>query len=90
MRGLGAVYAINLDGGTSTQMVIGQQLVSHPKTEGGVKVGNALLVEYKGLASIPTPLSIPPTEFQTGRPTPVVPNGQNRHEPPKKPFSFLD
>lgn len=40
----GAFYAINLDGGSSTQMVVNGQLTSSPKRSGGERVGNAVVV----------------------------------------------
>ena len=44
MRELGAYNAMNLDGGSSTQMVYNGKLVNLPTVEGGGKVTNALLV----------------------------------------------
>lgn len=41
---LSAVEAINLDGGTSTQMVVNNTLVNYPTTKGGSRVTNALLI----------------------------------------------
>ena len=44
MRELGAYYAMNLDGGSSTQMFYKGQLVNTPTVKGGGKVTNALLI----------------------------------------------
>ena len=41
---LGCIRAMNLDGGTSTQMVIDKTIVSNPSVKGGTKVTNALLI----------------------------------------------
>ncbi len=44
MHQLGAVEAMNLDGGSSTQMVVGGRLVNTPSVPQGVAVNNCLLV----------------------------------------------
>ena len=41
---LGAYNAMNLDGGTSTQMVVNGKLVNNPNVKGGCKVTNALVI----------------------------------------------
>jgi len=44
MHDLGAYNAMNLDGGSSTQMVVGGKLVNYPTVKGGTKVTNALVI----------------------------------------------
>lgn len=44
MYELGCYNAMNLDGGTSTQMVYNGKLVSHPAVKGGARVTNALMI----------------------------------------------
>ncbi len=44
MASLGAVDAMNLDGGSSTQMVVGNRLTNKPSSGGGVAVSTALVV----------------------------------------------
>ena len=44
MNELGAYNAMNLDGGTSTQMVINGKVVDYPLVKGGGRVTNALLI----------------------------------------------
>lgn len=44
MKELGADEAINLDGGTSTQMVVNGRIVNTPTVRGGGKVNNALVI----------------------------------------------
>lgn len=46
MKDLGAVEAMNLDGGSSTQMVIKNQVVNVPTVSGGVNVSSALIVRH--------------------------------------------
>lgn len=46
MKELGAVEAMNLDGGGSTQMVVNQQLVNTPSTNSETRVSNGLVVNY--------------------------------------------
>ena len=44
-RSLGLVDAINLDGGGSTTMVVGGQVITHPSDPTGERpVGDALLI----------------------------------------------
>ncbi len=45
MKKLGAVEAINLDGGSSTQMVIRGRLVNSPSVSGGARVSSSLIVQ---------------------------------------------
>lgn len=47
MYDLGAYNAMNLDGGSSTQMIINGKLVNNPTVRGGGRVTNALVVKYK-------------------------------------------
>jgi exopolysaccharide biosynthesis protein len=47
MFSLGAYNAMNLDGGTSTQMVINGQIVNTPTVKGGARVTNALVIKLK-------------------------------------------
>lgn len=47
MLDYGAVEAINLDGGSSTQMVINGKIVNKPVVKGGSKVNNALVIKIK-------------------------------------------
>ena len=44
MQELGSYNAMNLDGGTSTQMVIKGKIVDYPIVKGGGRVTNALLI----------------------------------------------
>ncbi len=47
MRELGAYNAMNLDGGTSTQMVIKDKIVSSPAINGGARVTNAFIIKTR-------------------------------------------
>ena len=47
MYDLGAYNAMNLDGGTSTQMVVNGRVVNTPTIKGGAKVTNALIIKLK-------------------------------------------
>jgi hypothetical protein len=47
MKQLGAVDAMNLDGGSSTQMVVAGKLVNSPSVPNGVAVSNCLVVRQK-------------------------------------------
>lgn len=44
MREMGAIEAMNLDGGSSTQMVVGNQLVNSPSVPNGVGVSTSLII----------------------------------------------
>lgn len=46
MKELGAVNAMNFDGGSSTQMVYKGRVVNRPTTSGGNRVTNALVIAY--------------------------------------------
>lgn len=45
MRDLGAKEAMNLDGGSSTQMVVKGQIVNSPSVAGGARVSSALIIK---------------------------------------------
>lgn len=45
MRKLGCVEAMNLDGGSSTQMIVNNKLINYPSIRGGAKVANAIVVK---------------------------------------------
>ncbi len=47
MQELGAYNAMNLDGGTSTQMVIKDKIVNTPAIQGGARVTNAFIIKTK-------------------------------------------
>jgi exopolysaccharide biosynthesis protein len=47
MFDLGAYNAMNLDGGTSTQMVVNGKIVNTPTVKGGARVTNALIIKLK-------------------------------------------
>ncbi len=47
MQELGAYNAMNLDGGTSTQMVIDNKIVNSPSIQGGARVTNAFIIKSK-------------------------------------------
>ena len=44
---LGAYQAMNLDGGSSTQMVINKQMVNVPTNRCGARVTNAVIIKKK-------------------------------------------
>jgi hypothetical protein len=46
MRQLGARHAMNLDGGSSTQMVVNGTLTNSPAVPGGARISNGLMVRY--------------------------------------------
>lgn len=53
MRQLGAVEAMNLDGGSSTQMVVNDRVVNSPTIRNGAAVSSGLVVRYKPVAAGP-------------------------------------
>ncbi|MDD3150522.1 MAG: phosphodiester glycosidase family protein [Candidatus Gastranaerophilales bacterium] len=46
MYDIGAYNAMNLDGGSSTQMVLNNKIINKPTVKGGARVTNALLVSF--------------------------------------------
>lgn len=61
MKDMGCVEAMNLDGGSSTQMVLGHRLINVPSVSGGARVSSALLVRQ-----VYTPASEPVEEDTLG------------------------
>lgn len=47
MKSLGCINAINLDGGGSTVMYVGGQIVNHPQQIGGIALSNAVVISKK-------------------------------------------
>ncbi len=52
MKELGAIEAMNFDGGSSTQMVVNGRVVNSPTVAGGARVSSSLIVRH-----VPAPLS---------------------------------
>lgn len=65
MKSLGAVDAMNLDGGSSTQMVVNGRVVNSPTVAGGARVSSALVIRQ-----VPPVL---PTEVIGNNLAPLVP-----------------
>lgn len=65
MLSLGCYNAMNLDGGSSTQMVFNGQVVNLPTVEGGCRVSNALIVlQNKNVQPAETPAIVVPESIK--------------------------
>ena len=49
MKHLGCLWALNMDGGKSSTMVIENQVVNKPKRSSGKKVANAIIIRKKNM-----------------------------------------